>query len=51
MTSYANALSLTKALVNEKDYVPWAAASNALNYVNMMIYNISESNEWKVRYY
>ncbi len=51
MTSYANALSLTKALVHEKDYVPWAAASKALNYINMMLYNISESNEWKVRYY
>jgi len=51
MTSYSNALSLTKALVNEKDYVPWAAASTALDYINMMLYNISENDEWKVRYY
>lgn len=51
ITSYVDALSLTKALIHEKDYVPWAAASKALNYINMMLCNSLGSNEWKVRYY
>lgn len=48
MTPYSNALNVTKALANERDYVPWAAASTALEYVDQMLYTHSGYGDWKV---
>ena len=49
-TSYVNALNLTKVLVSEREYVPWRAASTALDYLDVMLYGQTDYNDWKVYY-
>ncbi len=45
MTSYSNALALTRYLVNEADYTPWAAASNNVDFIDRMLYDTSAAFE------
>ena len=47
-TSYINALELTKVLAVEREYVPWRAASTALDYLDVMLYGQTDYNDWKV---
>ena len=49
LTPYSNALELTRYLVRETEYVPWAAATTAFDYVDTMLYGspIGYVN-WKV---
>jgi len=49
-TSYVNALSVTKALIYERDYVPWRAASSGLNHLDNMLYGLPDYEAWKVFY-
>ena len=52
-TSYVNALELTKVLAVEREYIPWRAASTALDYLDVMLYgqNLDDYNNWKVGLY
>lgn len=45
---YENALDLTKYLALERDYAPWTAAANALDFIDIMLYGYPDFNEWKV---
>lgn len=48
MVPYAQALSLTKYLVHETDYLPWAAASTALDYIDQMLFGLPDYQDWIV---
>lgn len=45
---YEKALDLTKYLALERDYAPWTAATNALDFIDIMLYGYPDFNEWKV---
>lgn len=49
MTPYSNAFELSRYLVNERDYVPWASASVAFDYIDTMLYGYPIGYpDWKV---
>ena len=48
IVSYEKAMDLTKYLALERDYAPWTAAANALDFIDMMLYGFSDFSEWKV---
>jgi len=45
--SYESALSLTRYLASERDYLPWRAATTALNYLDIMLFSSSVYDEWQ----
>lgn len=45
---YSTALSLTKYLPNESDYVPWLSAANNLNYLTKQLYSTDAGNALQV---
>ena len=45
---YAQAMDLTLYLRNEREYVPWNAVLDELNYIDTMLYNLPEFTNWKV---
>jgi aminopeptidase N len=51
IVSYEKALDLTKYLALERDYAPWTAAANALDFIDIMLYGFADFNEWKVSNY
>lgn len=46
--NYTIALDITKYLAHEKDYVPWKAAMNALNFLDAMFIKGGEYHKLKV---
>ena len=48
LVPYAQAMDLTLYLKNEREYVPWYAVLNELNYIDSMLYNLPEYTNWKV---
>ena len=48
LVSYEQALDLTRYLVSERDYAPWTAAVNALDFVDIMLYGYPDFSEWIV---
>lgn len=50
LTSYVTAMELTRYLIHEHDYAPWTAASVALDYIDVMFYNLTDEKYWKVRF-
>ena len=50
LTSYVTAMELTRYLIYEHDYAPWTAASVALDYIDVMFYNLTDEKYWKVRF-
>jgi len=44
---YAQAMDLTLYLKNEREYVPWNAVLDELNYIDSMLYNLPEFTNWK----
>ncbi|XP_046441609.1 aminopeptidase Ey-like [Daphnia pulex] len=47
IVSYEKAMDLTKYLALERDYAPWTAAANALDFIDIMLYGFADFNEWK----
>lgn len=45
---YTLAMDMTMYLASERDYVPWSAASTALDYIDLMFYDQRDNGEWKV---
>jgi hypothetical protein len=43
-------MELTRYLIYEHDYAPWTAASVALDYIDVMFYNLADEKYWKVRF-
>jgi hypothetical protein len=35
----------------ERDYAPWTAAANALDFIDIMLYGGADFSEWKVSNY
>ena len=46
---YAKALDMTKYLKFERDYAPWTAAVNNLDFIDIMLYGHADFNDWIVR--
>jgi aminopeptidase N len=46
--TYATALDLTLYLQHDKDYIPWAAALNALSFVERRLINTDGYNDFQV---
>jgi hypothetical protein len=46
---YNVTLGLTKYLVNEQDFAPWATVGNNIKYISSMLYWSSHYGEWRVR--
>ena len=48
LVPYAQAMDITLYLRNEREYVPWNAVLDELNYIDTMLYNLPEFTNWKV---
>lgn len=48
LVPYTQAMDLTLYLRNEREYVPWNAVLDELNYIDTMLYNLPEFTNWKV---
>ena len=48
LLDYQLALGVTKYLSNEREYIPWAAAMNGLNYLDSMLERSEAYGEFKV---
>jgi len=46
---YERALEMTKYLERERDYVPWSAASSALDYIDLMFAGQADEAQLRVR--
>lgn len=48
MVDYQLALNLSVYLKQETEYVPWNAVLSELNYIDTMLHNVQEFQDWKV---
>ncbi len=48
--SYNESMDLTLYLKYEREYVPWRAVLDELNYIDVMLYNDAQHVDWKVAY-
>ena len=48
LVPYAQALDLTLYLTKEREYVPWNAVSDELDYIDGMLFKTAQYANWKV---
>ena len=46
--AYKHAMDLSLYLKTEREYVPWRAVLNEMDYIDIMLYNTPTCADWKV---